>query len=152
MSKVLKTVAKEDLEAFMKANDILPASQHGFRKGCLCTTSLATAHAAWVLANKSKVVDVIGFDLSSAFDTVDREDLLPKMLAIGIRGKALKWLRCYLTNAKQRVLWDGHVSDIVDVEYGVRQGSLLGPVLYLLHVFDLPFSLEIRESDGNSAY
>jgi hypothetical protein len=64
----------------------------------------------------------------------------------------LKWFRCYLTNAKQRVVWDGHVSDIVDVEYGVRQGSLLGPVLYLLHVFDLPFSLEIRESDGNSAY
>jgi hypothetical protein len=64
----------------------------------------------------------------------------------------LKWFRCYLTNAKQRVVWDGHVSDIVDVEYGVRQGSLLGLVLYLLHIFDLPFSLEIRESDGNSAH
>jgi hypothetical protein len=135
MSKVLETVAKEDLEAFMKANDILPASQHGFRKGCLCTTALATAHAAWVSANKSQVVAVIGFDLSAAFDTVGREDLIPKMSAIGIGGKAL---RCYLTNAKQRVVWDGHVSDIVDMEYGVWQGSLLGPVLNLLHIFDLP--------------
>jgi hypothetical protein len=44
------------------------------------------------------------------------------------------------------------VSDIVDVEYGVTQGSRLGPVLYLLHVFDLPLALEIRESDGVSAY
>jgi hypothetical protein len=78
MSKVLKTVAKEDLEAFMKGNNILPMSQHGFRKGRSCTTALATAHAAWVLA-KAKVVAVISFDLSAAFNTVGREDLLPKM-------------------------------------------------------------------------
>jgi hypothetical protein len=153
MSKVLETVAKEDLEAFMKANNILPASQHGFRKGRSCTMAMATAHAAWVSATaSSKVVAVIGFDLLAAFDTVGREDLLPKMLAMGIGGKALKWFRCYLTNAKQRIIWDGQVSDIVDVEYGVTQGSRLGPVLYLLHVFDLPLALEIRESDGESAY
>jgi hypothetical protein len=72
MLKVLETVAKEDLEAFMKANNILPASQHCFRKGHSCTTALATAHAAWVSANKSKVVAVIGFDLSAAFDNVGR--------------------------------------------------------------------------------
>jgi hypothetical protein len=113
----------------MKANYILPASQHGFRKGRLCTTALATAHAAWVSANKSKVVAVIGLDLSATFDTVGREDLLPKMSAIDIGGKALKWFRCYLTNAKQHVVWEGHMPDIVDVEYGVWQGSLLGPVL-----------------------
>jgi hypothetical protein len=67
-------------------------------------------------------------------------------------GKTLKWFRCYLTNAQQRVVWDDQVSNIVDVEYGVKQGSLLGPVVYLLHVFNLPLALEIRESDGDSAY
>jgi carbonic anhydrase len=87
MSKVLETVAKEDLEAFMKANNILPASQHGFRKMRSCTTALATAHAAWVLANKSKVVAVIGFDLSATFDTVGREDLLPNMLLISMGAR-----------------------------------------------------------------
>jgi hypothetical protein len=132
LSKVLETVAKKDLKAFMKANDLLPTSQHGFRKGRSCTTAIATAHAAWVSAKaKGKVVAVVGFDLSAACNTVGREDLLPMMSAMGIGGKALKWFRCYLTNAKQRVVWDGQVSDIVDVEYGVRQGSLLGPVLYL---------------------
>jgi hypothetical protein len=50
------------------------------------------------------------------------------------------------------VVWDGQVSDVVDVEYGVWQGSLLGPVLYLLHVSDLPLALEIRDSDGDSGY
>jgi hypothetical protein len=54
MSKVLETVAKEDLEAFINAKNILPSLQHGFRKGRSCTTALDTAHAAWVLA-KSKV-------------------------------------------------------------------------------------------------
>jgi hypothetical protein len=123
MSKVLETVAKEDLEAFMKANNVLPSSQHGFRKGRSCTTALAMAHAALVSAkSKSKVVAVIRFDLSAAFDTVGREDRLPKMLAMGIGGKELKWFHCYLTDAKQRVVWDGQVSDIVDVESGVRQG------------------------------
>jgi hypothetical protein len=50
------------------------------------------------------------------------------------------------------VVWDSQVSGVVDVEYGVRQGSLLGLVLYLLHVLDLPLALEIRDSDGDSGY
>jgi hypothetical protein len=75
-----------------------------------------------------------------------------KMSAMGIGGKALRWFCSYLTDAKQRMVWDGQVSDIIVVEYGVRQGSLLGPVLYLLHVSDLPLALEIRETDGDSGY
>jgi hypothetical protein len=153
LSKVLETVAKEDLEAFMKQHNILHTSQQGFRKGRSCTTALATAHAAWLAAKaRGKVVAVVGFDLSAAFDTVGREDLLPKMEAMGIGGRNLKWFRCYLTDARQRVVWDGQVSGVVDVEYGVRQGSLLGPLLYLLHVSDLPLALEIRDSDGDSSY
>jgi hypothetical protein len=153
LSKVLETAAKEDLEAFMKEHNILPTLQHGFRKGRSCTTALATAHAAWVAAKaRGKVVAVVGFDLSAAFDTVNREDLLPKMEAMGIGGRNLQWFRCYLTDARQRVVWDGQVFDLVDMEYGVRQGSLLGLVLYLLHVSDLPLALEIRDSDGDSGY
>jgi hypothetical protein len=130
LSKVLKTVAKEDLEAHMAANNILPTSQHGFRRGRSCSTALATAHAAWVAAKaKGKVVALVGFDLSSEFDTVGREDLLPKMEAMGIRGRSIKWLRSYLTDARQRVVWDGQVSDVVDVEYGVRRGPCLARCL-----------------------
>jgi hypothetical protein len=153
LSKVLDTVAKEDLEAFMKANNVLPTSQHGFQTERSCTTALATAHAPWIAAKaRGKVVAVVEFDLSAAFDTVGREDLLPKMAAMGIGGRSLKWFRCYLTGARQRVVWDGQVSGVVDVEYGVRQGSLLGPVLYLLNVSDLPLALEIRDSNGDSSY
>jgi hypothetical protein len=95
LSKVLKTVSKEDLETFMKAKDILPMSLYGLRKGLSCTTALAMAHAAWTPAKaKGKVVAVVGFDLRPAFYTVGREDLLPKMSAMGIGGQALMWFRC----------------------------------------------------------
>jgi hypothetical protein len=110
LSKVLETVAKEDLEAHMKKHNILPTLQHGFRKGRSCTTALATAHAAWVAGKaKGKVVAVVRFDLFAAFDTVGREDLLPKMEAMGIGGRNLSWFRSYLTDARQRVVWDGQV-------------------------------------------
>jgi hypothetical protein len=151
LSKVRETVAKEDLEVHMAANNILPTLQLGFRRGRSCTTYLATAHAAWDTAKaKGKVVAVVGFNLSAAFNTIGREELFPKMEAI--RGKSLKWFRSYLTDASQRLVWDGQVSDVLDVEYGVRQGSLLSPVLYLLHVSDLPLTLDIRVSDGDSGY
>jgi hypothetical protein len=107
MSKVLETVAKEDLEAFIKAKDILPPPSTASCTTALATasftTALATAHADWVSA-KSKVVGVIGFDLSAAFDKVGREYLLPRMRAMGIGGKAQEWSPCYLTEAKQRVV------------------------------------------------
>jgi hypothetical protein len=137
----------------MKKHDILLTLQHGFNKGRSCTTALATAHAAWVAGKaRGKVVAVVGFDLSAAFDTVGREDLLPKMEIMGIGGRNLSWFRSYLTDARQCVVWDGQVSDTVEVEYGVRQGSLLGPVLYLLHVSNLPPALGMRDSHGDSSY
>jgi hypothetical protein len=113
----------------MKEHNILPTLQHGFRKGRSCTTALLTAHAAWDTAKaRGKVVAVVGFDLSAAFDTVGREDLLPKMEAMGIGGRNLNWFRSYLTDARQRVVWDGQVSGMVEVEYGRHQAGVpVGP-------------------------
>jgi hypothetical protein len=84
------------------------------------------------------VVGVLAFDLMAAFDTVDTAVLLPKLEKLGFRGKLLQWFSSYLTGGKQCVAWNGTRLDFVVVRYRVRQGSILGPMLYLIHVADMP--------------
>lgn len=152
LSKVLEAVVKEDLEAHLARVDALPNTQFGFRPGRSSTAAIATAHAKWIRAcQEGKIVGVLGFDLSSAFDTVDGAQLLPKLEALGITGTALAWFRSYLNGGSQCVDWNGSRSSFAEVQFGVRQGSILGPILYLVLVADMPDCVGIGEKD-NSGY
>jgi hypothetical protein len=111
----------------------------------------SAAHARWLEAGRSKVVGILAFDLSAAFDTIDKEQLLPKMRKIGITGVALKWFESYMTGGCQSVKWLDSRSPFIEVVYGVRQGSILGPVLYLLHVADMPAFIGVGE-ECNTGY
>src|SRR5688572_9243920 len=77
------------------------------------------------------------FDLSKAFDTVNHEILIKKLEHYGIRGMCLGWLRDYLKDRRQCVLYNGQVSHILDIKCGVPQGSILGPLLFLIYVNDI---------------
>jgi hypothetical protein len=94
------------------------------------------------------VVGVAAFDLTAAFDTVDKAQLVTKLTALGITGKACSWLESYLSGGRQCVDWNGARSR---VEFGVRQGSILGPLLYLILVADMPDCVGIG-STCNSGY
>jgi hypothetical protein len=97
LSKVLETTVKWDLSAHFAKTGAIPTSQHGFRTGRSCTTALASAQAGWLQGiQKGKVVGLLGFDLSSAFDTLDPKLLLDKLAAVGITGKSNTWFRSYL--------------------------------------------------------
>jgi hypothetical protein len=157
ISKVVEVVVKEQLEAYLATTNALPTTQHGFRPKRSCTTALAAAHAEWTEAAKNNVVGVLSFDLSAAFDTLDPSVLLPKMEALGIRGRSLRWFGSYLRGGKQIVCWNGVMCTPQDVEYGVRQGSILGPLLYLVHVADMPNCIMIfdggrLEKNRNGCY
>jgi hypothetical protein len=113
---------------------------------------LRAAHVKWMSARQgSKVIGVMAFDLSAAFDTVDAAQLLPKMESLGIRGKALDWFASYFTGEHQSVDWDAVWSWVIKILYGVCQGSILGPLLYLIHVANLPDCLGVGE-ESNSGY
>jgi hypothetical protein len=152
LSKVLEAVVKADLESHLTRVGALPNSQFGFRPGRSCTAALATAQAKWIQGSQEgNVVGILAFDLTAAFDTVDKAQLLPKLAALGITGSALAWFTSYLSGGKQCVDWNGTRSGLNEVKFGVRQGSILGPILYLVLVADMPDCLGIGEED-NSGY
>jgi hypothetical protein len=150
---VLKILVKSDLEKHLRKTNGLPSSQFGFRSRQGCSTALGTAHAGWLQAAAREGIvgllgfDLLGFDLLSAFDMVDTELLLPKLERLGIAGRALSWHKSYLTGGRQCVAWNEETSPLVDVMYGVRQGSILGPLLFLVLMANLPMYLGGREDN-----
>ena len=137
MSKVFEKVMFTQLYDYFTVNNILYRSQYGFRQGH--NTELAA------LENIDRVVDClesgkipinIFLDLSKAFDTLDHRLLLHKLSHYGIRNKALNLCASYLTDRKQCVNYDGYFSNLLNISTGVPQGSILGPLFFLIYLND----------------
>ena len=143
MEKVINMRLLEHIEE----NELLCENQHGFIKGRSCLTNLLTTLEHWTREmDRGKDVDVIYLDFAKAFDSVPHKRLLKKIEGYGISGQVLKWIRDFLHDRKQRVVYNDLASDWTEVWSGVPQGSVLGPTLFLIYVMDIP-----EEIDSNVA-
>ena len=136
--KIFEKVLRNALVSFIERNNLLNPNQHGFRAGRSCLSQLLQHYDRIVkYMEDGKNIDVVYLDFSKAFDKLDFDITLNKLRSIGITGKLLRWIQNFITGRYQTVCVEGHLSGQKSVISGVPQGSVLGPLLFLILLGDI---------------
>jgi len=141
--KLLEHIISRHIMDHLETHKILTNLNHGFRSGFSTETQLLiTVDDLLKSYDQGRQLDMAILDFSKAFDMVPHAHLLHKLSNYGITGSLHSWLRCFLTERTMQVVVEGDASEQTSVDSGVPQGTVLGPLLFLCHINDLPESVK----------
>ena len=147
VGKLMESLIRDKTVAFLESNNIIKDSQHGFRNKRSCLTNLLDFfHHVYNQFDNTRAVDIIYLDFQKAFDKVPHKRLINKLKAHGITGDLVSWIEDWLSGRKQRVVINGKSSEWTIVSSGVPQGSVLGPILFIIYINDIDENINCKIS------